>query len=294
MTDCIARGDEAFLHRDFEKALSLYSDAVNANNDDAVVFQKRANCHFEMHNYECAVDDATSVLKRKPGETCGYILKGKCLTRLKRFQEAFNVYKDGLTVDPDDVGINTELARLQREIISHHDSKETKETSYEAVTFCSQDLYPGDDELISHEQNKMADRKLDELPTFTPKTTDLQLSTAEVMKAETAKTSGNLQDVLKYLTMALEYNMGETSLLRKRAEVLKQLGDLIEAFRTCNVIDNKKRSKSDWILGGWYIIIITVLFKYDHTDNPTNCLPIVYHHHHHSSSSHVDTLLCVF
>ncbi|XP_041374696.1 potential protein lysine methyltransferase SET5-like [Gigantopelta aegis] len=250
MADCLMRGDEAFLHRDFEKALSFYSDAVDANNDNADAFRKRGNCHFEMHNYADAADDAASVLKRKPGETCGYILKGKCLTQLKRFEEAFDVYKHGLTIDPDDVGITQELARLQREIISHHDTTETIESSYNAVTLCSQDCYPGDDELMRQELKTMADRKLDELPTLTSRTPNLKLSTEEVLKADIEKAAGNLNGFLQSLTMALEYNMGDTSLLKERAEVLKKLGDFAEAFRTCNVIDKKKRSKNDWILGG--------------------------------------------
>ncbi|XP_041374011.1 uncharacterized protein LOC121387067 [Gigantopelta aegis] len=250
LSECLTHGDEAFLHKDFETALSFYNSSVDEDKDDVEAYRKRGFCHFEMQNYADALSDAAAILERKPRQTTGHILRGKCFTRLKRFEEAYFAYKEGLDIDPKDPTIANDLNQLQKEIISFSESADTQESSYDAVKLCSQEPYPGDEELERLEQEIMTMWKLDELPSVNPRVPNEKLSTLEMAKAKEAKAVGNSEEILKCLTLALEFNVANLSLWRERAEFLKGQGELREAFRTCNAIQMQHRTSNDWILGG--------------------------------------------
>ena len=249
-SECIASGDDAFLHKDFEKALSFYNSCVEVDKDGDEVYRKRGYCHFEMQNYGDALRDADSILERNPHQTTGYVLKGKCFMKLKKFEEAYMAYKEGLDIDSKDATISQDLKQLQREIISFSETADKQESSYDAVKLCSQEPYPGDEDLERLEQEIMTMWKLDELPSVNPRVPNERLSTIEMTKAKEAKLAGKVEEALKCLTLALEFNVANLSLWRERATFLKEQSDLKEAFRTCNAIQMQHRTSKDWILGG--------------------------------------------
>ena len=57
-------GNERFKNGDYEKALSLYTEALELNDiketDKAIIYKNRAMCHLKLEEYDDAIKDATS------------------------------------------------------------------------------------------------------------------------------------------------------------------------------------------------------------------------------------------
>lgn len=252
-TDAIRSADLAFCEKDYTKAISLYTEAITDERNRLLpdLYRKRAGCYFELKKYLETYEDVSIFLKRKPSSISGYILGGKVLLELRRYEDAAKLFRRGLDIEPDNEKIKAGLAQLQNEIMSQFEAREKKMTrTTNVLKLCSQDPYPGDDQLVDLEDNIIRECELKKLPEMKARMPNLNQSIQEFEHAKQLKLAGNLVSALEHLQMALEYDPANFALWAEKAEWLSETGELKKAFTNCQVIPREFRSKEVWMLGG--------------------------------------------
>ena len=127
------------------------------------------------------------------------------------------------------------------------------ETEYNAVSMCSQDYYPGDDELYIME-NEILEKKY-KLTTKVDsiKTVDLptkkEAASLGVM-AHNCHEAKQLNEAIHYCHAALAKDPSNFRLLQMRAEVFHGLKEEISALQDLFLIPKPYRSPEVWKLGG--------------------------------------------
>lgn len=255
-TDAVGSADLAFCVKDYTKAIAFYTEAIadERNRREVDLFRKRAGCFIALHKYKEAYEDISVFLKRKPSSISGYVIGGKVLVKLKRYEDAAKLYRRGLDVDRDSEKIEEGLHQLENEIMSQFEAQEKKmpKPGNNVLKLCSQEPYPGDERLGNAEDETLQKWGLKKLPELLPRLPDLGMSTQEYEHAKQLKMAGNLVSALERLHVALEYDPANFALWAENAEWLFESGELNKAFTNCQVVPREFRSKKVWILGGKY------------------------------------------
>ncbi|KAK7491286.1 hypothetical protein BaRGS_00017557 [Batillaria attramentaria] len=121
-----------------------------------------------------------------------------------------------------------------------------------AVSLCSQNPYPGDEELQTLETEIMVKWKLDQRPDIISRGSDPKEAQANLSAARKALASGEQCDALGFIDMALETDILNEALWLQRATVLIAIGDLREAFRSCCALPPAIRTADIWKMGGTF------------------------------------------
>lgn len=96
---------QALEERQLNKAFNLLTEAIIINDKDPQLLYQRCVTLFELKKYQEALEDANACISRDPTHLKAIIKKGAILQKLKRFDEAKQVYEDGMTIYP----VNEEL-----------------------------------------------------------------------------------------------------------------------------------------------------------------------------------------
>lgn len=83
-----AAGNWAFNNKKLEKALNLYSDAINCCDTEAVYYSNRAAVSGSLQNWDGVVEDATKALKLRPDYVKCYSRRGVAYEKLEDYNEA--------------------------------------------------------------------------------------------------------------------------------------------------------------------------------------------------------------
>ncbi|XP_033728964.1 hsp70-Hsp90 organizing protein 2-like [Pecten maximus] len=245
ISDVLLRyGDDAFNLNDFDIAACFYSYATSQTvvSDYSEIIKKRSKCYYKTEKYERAFDDIVEILKIWPSWIEGYIYAGSCLTYLKDFKNAMLMYTRGVKLDPGNEIIQKALLNVKAKL------SENGGTTYDPLTLCTQDAYPGDEELVKLEQVKLDKIGLVEIPEF-------------LSVPDTLKLRGLVQSVCKHKEDG-EYNLAESCLMAAIredadnysfyhiiAEILFENKKYEKAFQYCEMIPKHLRSFDTWLLG---------------------------------------------
>ena len=133
--------------------LSALIGAERDEPDNYKNFIHRSHLFFERGLYRPALEDAKAALRFSPNNLDATIAAGKATLKLERFNDCYAYYKQGLVLDPHNGEIKADLKFLQDAIMDDYEkkTKDEPERTYNAVELCSQDYYPGDDELYKLE-----------------------------------------------------------------------------------------------------------------------------------------------
>jgi len=93
------RGNQFFKEGKYPEAIKEYSDAINRNPTDHVLFSNRAACYTKLREYQLGIKDCDECLRLKPDFVKGYIRKGILYYSIKDYQKALEVYDHGLKLD---------------------------------------------------------------------------------------------------------------------------------------------------------------------------------------------------
>ncbi|XP_071078815.1 stress-induced-phosphoprotein 1-like [Haliotis cracherodii] len=94
------KGNKALEQGDTEEAVQCYSEAIKLDDGNHVLYSNRSAALLKCGKYLEALGDADRTVEIKPDWGKGYSRKGAALCYLERYQEASEVYEEGLKLDP--------------------------------------------------------------------------------------------------------------------------------------------------------------------------------------------------
>ena len=96
-----AQGNDAFRAQDFEKAIDLFSKAIEVSeNPNHVLYSNRSACYTSLHKYDDALKDAEKCVEINPTWAKGYNRVAAAYYGEGRFDDAEKQYQKALEIDP--------------------------------------------------------------------------------------------------------------------------------------------------------------------------------------------------
>jgi stress-induced-phosphoprotein 1 len=129
-------GNAEFKAKNFEKAIEIYTDALNETPTDHTILGNRAMAYSNLQKFEEMLKDAEKCIEIKPDWGKGYHRKGAALHKLGKFEESAEAYSKGLSIDPKNASMSAGFHELRNEWQSKTGDKQAPEdllTSEEAV-----------------------------------------------------------------------------------------------------------------------------------------------------------------
>ncbi|XP_020969407.1 protein SGT1 homolog A-like [Arachis ipaensis] len=79
---------EAFLDDDFALAADYYSEAINLDPNNPLLYANRAQAHIKLQNFTEVVSDANKAIQLSPSLAKAYFCKGTACIKLEEYQTA--------------------------------------------------------------------------------------------------------------------------------------------------------------------------------------------------------------
>lgn len=95
------KGNDALQVGNFAEAISCYTEAIQLDASNHVLFSNRSAAYAKSGDYDKALQDAEQTVKLKPDWAKGYSRKGASLHYLGRFEDAIKAYQEGLKLEPN-------------------------------------------------------------------------------------------------------------------------------------------------------------------------------------------------
>eukprot|EP00002_Diphylleia_rotans_P014396 TRINITY_DN2805_c0_g1_i1.p1 TRINITY_DN2805_c0_g1~~TRINITY_DN2805_c0_g1_i1.p1 ORF type:complete len:569 (+),score=168.32 TRINITY_DN2805_c0_g1_i1:83-1789(+) len=111
-----AQGNAAFSAGKFQEAIDFFTQAIAVDPKNHVLYSNRSASYASLRNYEKALTDADMTIKIKPDWAKGYSRKGAALQGAGRLEEAVQVYKKGLDVEPSNQQLKDSLQEVEQEM----------------------------------------------------------------------------------------------------------------------------------------------------------------------------------
>jgi stress-induced-phosphoprotein 1 len=90
------QGNKAFQAKDYDNAISLFSQAISIDPTNHVLYSNRSAARAGKKQWAVALEDAEECVKINPGWSKGYARKGAALHGLRRYDDAIAAYETGL------------------------------------------------------------------------------------------------------------------------------------------------------------------------------------------------------
>merc|ERR1712048_555386 len=99
-----------FANKKYDLAIEAYSDAMKrlpdtqkeAQKHMAVLYTKRAECHFRLLDYKSCMSDCNKAIEKGKENCRTWTLKGLCLEANRMYDAATNAYTTSIRMDPDE------------------------------------------------------------------------------------------------------------------------------------------------------------------------------------------------
>ncbi|OHT12567.1 TPR Domain containing protein [Tritrichomonas foetus] len=108
-----AQGNAAFGAKDYSKAISLYTDAIELDPDNYTLYSNRSGAYCASQKYDQAVADARKVIQIKPDWVRGHTRLGAALQGQEDWEGAEEAYAKALELDPNNQNIKDDLASVR-------------------------------------------------------------------------------------------------------------------------------------------------------------------------------------
>uniref|UniRef100_A0A7S4NTQ4 STI1 domain-containing protein n=1 Tax=Guillardia theta TaxID=55529 RepID=A0A7S4NTQ4_GUITH len=95
-----AKGNAAFSAKNYTEAVDFFTQAINLDPNNHVLFSNRSASYAGLHKYDQALNDAEKCIAIKPDWGKGYGRKGAAMHGMGDFEGALKAYKDGLAHEP--------------------------------------------------------------------------------------------------------------------------------------------------------------------------------------------------
>lgn len=124
------QGNEFYKKKDFAKALELYEQALNLDENEVTYINNKAAVYFEMKDYNKCIEECDKAIEKSKGGHYDYTKLGKALARkanakiqLQQFDEGIELYKSSL-LENNDSNVRDQLKKAEKL------KKEYEEKSY--------------------------------------------------------------------------------------------------------------------------------------------------------------------
>ncbi|KAM7272291.1 hypothetical protein ACFE04_026954 [Oxalis oulophora] len=101
-SDLETKAKEAFIDDHFELAVDLYTQAIQLNSTNALLFSDRAQANIKLNNFTEAVADANKAIQLDPSLSKAYFRKGVACMKLEEYQTAKAALEIGASLAPGD------------------------------------------------------------------------------------------------------------------------------------------------------------------------------------------------
>lgn len=116
MTALKDKGNAALAENKFEDAIKYYTEAINLDNTNHVLYSNRSAAYAKANKYDLALKDAEKTVEIKPDWAKGYSRKGSALAYLGRLDESIKAYEDGLKFDPNNKQLQDGLSEVKAQM----------------------------------------------------------------------------------------------------------------------------------------------------------------------------------
>ncbi|GBC09925.1 hypothetical protein RclHR1_09200010 [Rhizophagus clarus] len=110
------QGNEAFTAKNYEKAIELFTKAIELDPANHVLYSNRSACYASLKQYDKALENANKTIELKKDWAKGYSRKGAALHGLGKLEEARETYQEGLKHDPNNAQLKKSLEEIESAI----------------------------------------------------------------------------------------------------------------------------------------------------------------------------------
>ncbi|KAK9277180.1 hypothetical protein L1049_006719 [Liquidambar formosana] len=170
---------EAFVDDNLELAIDLYTQAINMNPKNAVLFSDRAQANIKLNNFTEAVADANKAIELDPAMAKAYLRKGTACIKLEEYYTAKAALEIGASLTQND----TRFTKLIKEC-DEHIAEETGDLTGTLVPNLppsaapapieSQSLYKTVETLENAGETRNASHQMEEMALVKPKYSRLE------------------------------------------------------------------------------------------------------------------------
>lgn len=108
------RGNAALADNHLDEAIKCYSEALELDEKNAVLYSNRSAAYAKAGLYERSLQDAEKAIELRPDWAKAYSRKGAALAYLGRRHEACAAYESGLQYDPENAQLRESLSETKR------------------------------------------------------------------------------------------------------------------------------------------------------------------------------------
>lgn len=132
-TDLKSLGNEAFRFKNYDKAISYYTQALDLDSKDSIftnnlllsdrskLFSNRSACHSIKGNFELALEDAEESTRLNHKFAKGYTRKGHACLQLKLYKESVKAYRRAHQLEPESEPIKAYLEEANQQLTKHEE-----------------------------------------------------------------------------------------------------------------------------------------------------------------------------
>ncbi|KAL1490159.1 hypothetical protein ABEB36_012898 [Hypothenemus hampei] len=107
------KGNAALAENKFDEAVKFYTEAINLDDKNAVLFSNRSAAYAKANKYDLSLKDAERAIELKPDWGKAFSRKGTALAYLGRLDEAIATYEKGIQLDPNNKQLQDGLAEVK-------------------------------------------------------------------------------------------------------------------------------------------------------------------------------------
>eukprot|EP00759_Apiculatamorpha_spiralis_P021911 PhF_6_TR26376/c0_g1_i1/m.38027 len=107
------QGKNAFQRGDYVNAIKSWSQCIDENPSDHLMYSNRSAAYLKNNEPERALKDAEVVIKLSPGFAKGWHRVGSAHEIMRHFPEALEAYRKAASLEPSTVSYESDVRRIQ-------------------------------------------------------------------------------------------------------------------------------------------------------------------------------------